>query len=130
MEYVLVINAGSSSLKYQIIDMTDESVKAKGIVERIGIKDSILTHKPTGKDKFVLQQDMPTHGEAIDAVLAALVDPVHGVISDMKEIKAVGHRVLHGGEKFTKSQKVTDEVIEGIKEYIPLGPLHNPANLK
>lgn len=85
MEYVLVINAGSSSLKYQIIDMTDESVKAKGIVERIGIKDSILTHKPTGKDKFVLQQDMPTHGEAIERCTAALVDPVHGVISDRRD---------------------------------------------
>ncbi len=130
MEYVLIINAGSSSLKYQIIDMKDESVKAKGLVERIGIAGSVLTHKPTGKDKFVLEQDMPTHGEAIDAVLAALVDPEHGVIKDMSEIKAVGHRVLHGGEKFTASQKVTDEVIEGIKEYIPLGPLHNPANLK
>ncbi len=130
MEYVLIINAGSSSLKYQIIDMKDESVKAKGLVERIGIAGSVLTHKPAGKDKFVLEQDMPTHGEAIDAVLAALVDPEHGVIKDMSEIKAVGHRVLHGGEKFTASQKVTDEVIEGIKEYIPLGPLHNPANLK
>lgn len=130
MENILIINAGSSSLKYQIIDMTDESIKAKGIVERIGIPGSVLTHKPTGKDKFVLEQDMPTHGEAIDAVLAALVDPVHGVIKNMNEIKAVGHRVLHGGEKFTASQLVTDEVIEGIKEYIPLGPLHNPANLK
>lgn len=130
MENILIINAGSSSLKYQIIDMTDESIKAKGIVERIGIPGSVLTHKPAGKDKFVLEQDMPTHGEAIDAVLAALVDPVHGVINNMNEIKAVGHRVLHGGEKFTASQLVTDEVIEGIKEYIPLGPLHNPANLK
>ncbi len=130
MENILIINAGSSSLKYQIIDMTDESIKAKGIVERIGIPGSVLTHKPAGKDKFVLEQDMPTHGEAIDAVLAALVDPVHGVIKNMNEIKAVGHRVLHGGEKFTASQLVTDEVIEGIKEYIPLGPLHNPANLK
>ncbi len=130
MEYVLIINAGSSSLKYQIIDMTDESVKAKGLVERIGIEGGKLTHKPEGKDKFVLDQEMPTHGEAIDAVLAALVDPEHGVIGSMEEIKAVGHRVLHGGEKFTASQKVTDAVIEGIKEYIPLGPLHNPANLK
>lgn len=130
MEYVLIINAGSSSLKYQIIDMADESVKAKGLVERIGIEGGMLTHKPTGKDKFVLEQDMPTHGEAIDAVLAALVDKEHGVIGSMDEIKAVGHRVLHGGEKFTASQKVTDEVIEVIKEYIPLGPLHNPANLK
>ncbi len=130
MEYVLIINAGSSSLKYQIIDMTDESVKAKGLVERIGIEGGKLTHKPEGKDKFVLEQEMPTHGEAIDAVLAALVHPEHGVIGSMEEIKAVGHRVLHGGEKFTASQKVTDEVIEVIKEYIPLGPLHNPANLK
>lgn len=130
MNYVLVINAGSSSLKYQIIDMDDESVKAKGLVERIGIAGSKLTHKPEGKDKFELEQDMPTHGEAINAVIDALVDPVHGVMKDMSAIKAVGHRVLHGGERFWQSVVVNDDVIDGIKEYIPLGPLHNPANLK
>lgn len=130
MNYVLIINAGSSSLKYQVIDMEDESVKGKGIVERIGDKGSVLTHKPTGKDKFVLEQDMPTHGEAIEAVIQALTDPDHGIMKDMSAIKAVGHRVLHGGERFWKSVIVNQEVIEGIKEYIPLGPLHNPANLK
>ena len=130
MKNVLVINAGSSSLKYQIIDMDGENMIAKGLVERIGAPGSMLTHKPVGKEPYVLKQDMPTHGEAIDAVLAALVDPDHGIIKDMSEIIAVGHRVLHGGEKFTASQKATDAVLDGIREYIPLGPLHNPANLK
>ena len=130
MNYILVVNAGSSSLKYQIIDMDDESVKAKGIVERIGIQGSVLTHTPIGREKFILKKDMPTHGEAIDAVLAALTNADHGIIKDMSEIKAVGHRVLHGGEKCVESQVVTPAVIEVIKEYIPLGPLHNPANLK
>lgn len=130
MNYILVINAGSSSLKYQIIDMDDESVKAKGLVERIGISGSKLTHKPAGKEPFELEQDMPTHGEAINAVIAALVDPEHGIMKDMSAIKAVGHRVLHGGERFWQSVIVNDDVIDGIKEYIPLGPLHNPANLK
>ena len=102
MNYILVINAGSSSLKYQVIDMEDESVKAKGLVERIGIAGSALTHKPAGKEPYVLNQDMPTHGEAIEAVIAALVDPAHGIMKDMSAIKAVGHRVLHGGEKFWK----------------------------
>ena len=110
--------------------MDDESVKAKGLVERIGMESSKLTHKPVGKEKFELEQYMPTHGEAIDAVLAALTDPVHGVIKNMSELKAIGHRVLHGGEKCTKSQIVTPEVIDVIRECIPMGPLHNPANLK
>ena len=130
MNYILVINAGSSSLKYQVIDMEDESVKAKGLVERIGIAGSALTHKPAGKEPYVLNQDMPTHGEAIEAVIAALVDPAHGIMKDMSAIKAVGHRVLHGGEKFWKPCIVDGDVIAGIKEMIPLGPLHNPANLK
>ena len=130
MKNVLVINAGSSSLKYQLIDMDDEKVIAKGLCERIGIEGSALTHRPTGKEKYSIEIPMPTHGEAMDAVLSALTDPQHGVIKSMDEIKAVGHRVLHGGEKCTESQLVTPMVIDVIRECIPMGPLHNPANLK
>ena len=126
---VLVINAGSSSLKYQLFDMENESVLAKGLAERIGIEGSKLTHQPAGRDKVEFVRDMPTHTEAIEMVLDALVDKDCGVISSMKEIGAVGHRVLHGGEKYSAPTLVNDDVIEVIKECFPLGPLHNPANL-
>ena len=126
---ILIINAGSSSLKYQLIDMQDQSVIAKGLVERIGIEGSNLTHKYNG-EKFVLTTPMKDHTEAMGHVLAALTDAEHGVIASTDEISAVGHRVVHGGEKFTASCLITDEVIETIKELIPLGPLHNPANLQ
>ena len=126
---VLVINAGSSSLKYQLFDMDNESVLAKGNAERIGIEGSTLTHQPAGRDKVVFQKPMPTHTQAIEMVLDALVDKDCGVISSMKEIGAVGHRVLHGGEKYSEPTIVNDDVIEVIKECFPLGPLHNPANL-
>jgi acetate kinase len=125
---ILVINAGSSSLKYQLMDSTSHDVLAKGLCERIGI-DGRLTHKVPGKEDYKVDIAMPTHGEAIQAVLDALVSPVHGVIADVKEIDAVGHRVLHGGMAFTESCIIDDACIAAIKECIPLGPLHNPANL-
>ena len=126
---ILVINAGSSSLKYQLIDTADNKVLAKGLCERIGINDSKLTYKPAGKDGFELVQDMKDHTDAIKLVLDALVDKEHGVISDMSQIDAVGHRVVHGGEKFAKSVLLTDEVLEIIESLNDLAPLHNPANL-
>lgn len=125
---VLVLNCGSSSLKYQLMDSTSHDVLAKGLCERIGI-DGRLTHKVPGKEDHRVDIAMPTHGEAIQAVLDALVSPVHGVIADVKEIDAVGHRVLHGGMAFTESCIIDDACIAAIKECIPLGPLHNPANL-
>ncbi len=126
---ILVINAGSSSLKYQLIDMTDESVIAKGLCERIGIEGSKLTHKYGADGKFELVTPMKDHTDAMAAVLSALQDADHGVIKSINEIGAVGHRVLHGGMKFTASCIIDDACIEAIKECIPLGPLHNPANL-
>ena len=126
---ILVINAGSSSLKYQLIDTADESVKAKGLCERIGIEGSMLTHKVPGKADYAVQAPMPTHKEAIEMVLEALVDAEHGVVASPDEIAAIGHRVLHGGIKFTESTLVDAKVKEVIKECFPLGPLHNPANL-
>ena len=126
---VLVINAGSSSLKYQLIDMDTENVMAKGLCERIGIDGSKLTHTPAGLDKVVIEKDMPNHAVAIKLVLAALTDKEHGVIADMSEISAVGHRLVHGGEFFSGSVLVTDEVKKVMEECNPLAPLHNPANL-
>jgi len=126
---ILVINCGSSSLKYQLINMADESVLAKGLVERIGIEGSNLTHKPTGKDKHVVEQAIPNHEVAVKLVLDALVDPVHGVIKSTDEIAAVGHRVLHAGEKYKESIVVNEDVKKVIEECFDLGPLHNPANL-
>ena len=126
---ILVINAGSSSLKYQLMDPATQDVLAKGLCERIGI-DGRLTHKVPAKDqKFEADIPMPTHAEAIQSVLDALLDQDHGVIASMEEIDAVGHRVLHGGMAFTESCIIDDACIEAIKECIPLGPLHNPANL-
>ncbi len=129
MKNVLVINAGSSSLKYQLIDMDREDVIAKGLVERIGIDHSIIKHKPTGKDKVEIETPMKDHNDAMAQVVSALTDPVHGVVPDLSGIRAVGHRVVHGGEKFSGSVLITDEVIDALKENIELAPLHNPANL-
>ncbi|SMB87466.1 acetate kinase [Desulfonispora thiosulfatigenes DSM 11270] len=126
---VFVINCGSSSLKYQLINMVDESVLASGLIERIGMDGSILTHKPEGKDKFIVEQKMENHEVAIKLVLDALVDEKHGVVKSMDEIDAVGHRVLHGGEYFDKSVLITDETMKTIEELIDLGPLHMPANI-
>lgn len=129
MKKVLVINCGSSSLKYQLIDMETEEVVAKGLAERIGIDGSRLKHQPAGKEAVVQEEPMPDHHKAVEMVLAALTDPNHGVIADMSEICAVGHRVVHGGEKFASSVLITKEVIETMEECSDLAPLHNPANL-
>ena len=128
---VLVINAGSSSLKYQLLNPETGDLLAKGLCERIGI-DGKFTYKPQlpGKEKLdAVDVAMPTHSEAIQAVLNALVDPKNGVVGSMKEIDAVGHRVVHGGEKFAKSVLIDDEVMAAIEECNPLAPLHNPANI-
>lgn len=125
---VLVLNCGSSSLKYQLFDMTNESVIAKGLVERIGIEGSILTHR-RGEEKFVITQEMDNHEVAIKLVLDALVDSKHGVIASLEEITAVGHRVVHGGEKFSGSVLINDEVMEALNECVELAPLHNPPNI-
>ena len=128
---ILVINAGSSSLKYQLLNPETGDLLAKGLCERIGI-DGKFTYKPQVEGKKVLDAidvAMPTHSEAIQAVLNALVDAKNGVIGSMQEIDAVGHRVVHGGEAFNKSVLITDEVMKAIEDCIPLAPLHNPANL-
>ena len=126
---VLVINAGSSSLKYQLMDPATKEVLAKGLCERIGI-DGRLTHKvPATGSEYTFDIAMPTHAEAIQAVLSALTDADHGVIKSMDEIDAVGHRVVHGGEKFSASVLITDDVMDAIRECVPLAPLHNPANI-
>ena len=124
---ILVINAGSSSLKYQLMNPETGDVSAKGLCERIGI-DGRLTHNANGV-KTVKEIAMPTHGEAIASVMDALVDAEVGVIKSVAEIDAVGHRVVHGGNKFADSCLINEDVIKGIEECIPLGPLHNPANL-
>lgn len=127
---VLVLNCGSSSLKYQLIDMENEEVLCKGLVERIGIDGSILKHEKEGLDgKHVVEQPMKDHKDAIGHVLSAVVDPTVGAVKEMKEIDAVGHRIVHGGEKFASSAVLTDEVIAAIKDCSDLAPLHNPANL-
>ena len=128
---VLVINAGSSSLKYQLLNPASGELLAKGLCERIGI-DGRFTYKPQLPGKEAIKEasvSMPTHSEAIQTVLNALVDEKNGVIGSMKEIDAVGHRVVHGGEKFAKSVVITDEVMQAIEECNPLAPLHNPANI-
>lgn len=126
---VLVINCGSSSLKYQLVDMTDESVLAIGLVERIGIEGSILKHEIPGKIKEVIQQPMQDHKDALKLVLDALVNKEYGAIKSMDEINAVGHRVVHAGEKFSTSVVITDEVVVALEDCIELAPLHNPPNL-
>lgn len=126
---ILVINAGSSSLKYQLIDMDTEQVLAKGLCERIGIASSKLNHTPAGGEKVVIEKDMKDHSDAIRMVLDALTDAKYGVIASMNEISAVGHRVVHGGETFSKSVVIDAEVKKAVEACVPLAPLHNPANL-
>ncbi len=126
---VLVINCGSSSLKYQLIDSKTEEVLAKGLCERIGIDGSMLTHQPAGKDKIKTEVDMPNHTVAVQLVIKSLTDPEAGVIKSLEEIGAVGHRIVHGGEKFQKATILTDAIIREIEECNDLAPLHNPANL-
>ena len=125
---ILVVNSGSSSLKYQLIEMENESVLAKGVCERIGQEHSALVHEYNGQ-KIKMEVSMPTHSEAIKFVLDALVDKEHGVIKSMSDIAAVGHRVLHGGEEFKESVKIDDETLKRIASNIDLGPLHMPANI-
>lgn len=126
---ILVINCGSSSLKYQLIDSDTEAVLAKGLCERIGIDGSVLTHTPAGKDKVTIETPMPNHTVAVKLVIDALTNANHGVVQSLNEINAVGHRVVHGGEKFASSVIINDEVLAAIEECNDLAPLHNPANL-
>ena len=126
---ILVINCGSSSLKYQLIDSDTESVLAKGLCERIGIDGSNIAHQPAGGEKVKEMADMPDHTAAVKLVIEKLTDEKVGVIGSLSEIDAVGHRVVHGGERFSGSVLVDEEVIGGIEACNDLAPLHNPANL-
>ena len=129
---ILVLNCGSSSLKYQVLDMKNESeysLLAKGLVERIGLEMGEITHRVPDKDKFVIDKPIPDHTEGIKSVLELLVDAEHGVLKSLSEINAVGHRVAHGGDLFSSSAVIHSEVIEGIQKCCELAPLHNPANL-
>lgn len=126
---VLVINCGSSSLKYQLINSETEAVLAKGLCERIGAPGSVLKHQPAGGEKVAIENPMPTHTVAIQMVIDALTDTKHGVVKSLDEIDAVGHRIVHGGEKFASSVVIDDEVMKAIEECNDLAPLHNPANL-
>ncbi len=126
---ILVINCGSSSLKYQLIDSDTEGVLAKGLCERIGIDGSCITYQKAGCDKVKTETPMPDHTKAVELVIAALTDPETGVIADLSEIGAVGHRVVHGGEKFSTSVVIDDEVIKAVEDCNDLAPLHNPANI-
>ena len=129
---VLVLNCGSSSIKYQVIDINEQSdaLLAKGLVDRIGLPEGIFTHKPTGKDKFEKHMPIADHTVGISLVLEALTDATHGVISDLSEVKAVGHRVAHGGEFFQSSVIVDEQAKENIRSLFEIAPLHNPANLE
>lgn len=126
---ILTLNCGSSSAKYQVYDWDNKDVLASGVVERVTQKGSVITHGAKGKDEFVKEQPCPTHKEAIELIISTITDPNVGVITDMNVIKAVGHRVLHGGDKFTKSVIVTPEVLDTFRSVQDLGPLHNPANI-
>ena len=126
---ILVLNCGSSSLKYQLIDMETENVLAKGLCERIGIEGSRLKHQPAGKEAVIFDDYQENHSVSVKMVLDALTNPEYGVVKSMKEINAVGHRVVHGGEYFANSVIITPEVIEAIEKCCDLAPLHNPANL-
>lgn len=126
---ILVINCGSSSLKYQLIDMNGEAVLAKGLVERIGIEGSKIKHDTTGKERVVIEEPMKDHKRALELVLEAVVNKEYGAVSSMDEIGAVGHRVVHGGEDFAKSVIIDDTVMKAIEKNIELAPLHNPPNI-
>lgn len=126
---ILVVNCGSSSLKYQLIDMETEEVMAKGYLERIGIDGSFLTHR-TGEQKYKIEKNIKDHAEGMELVIEQLLHKDYGVISSLDEIDAIGHRIVHGGDKFTKSVLVDDEVVKGIEDAIKFAPLHNPAHLQ
>ena len=130
---ILVINCGSSSLKYQLMDMTDESVLCKGAIERIGLKieggeENVILK--VGGEKFTYDKELPTHTDAFNEVKHLISEGEHKVVNSFSEIDAIGHRVVQGGDKYKSSVLVTDEVVEAIKELSPLAPLHNPANLQ
>jgi acetate kinase len=128
---ILVLNCGSSSIKYQLLDMANNAdVLAKGLLERVGIDNSELKHHAKGKEVYKLVQDVPNHEIGVDLILKTLLHPEHGVLKNKNEITAVGHRVVHGGEKFSGSVKITQEIIDKMEECVDLAPLHNPANLK
>lgn len=126
---VLVVNAGSSSIKYQVFDMTDESVLAKGLVDRVGIPGTTLKHEPTGKDDVLIKKDLPDHTAGMKLVLDVLINPEYGCIKSMDEIGAVGHRVVHGGEDYAASVIIDDKVKKVIRDCFDVAPLHNPPNL-
>ena len=126
---ILVINCGSSSLKYQLIDMQNEEVIAKGLAERIGIEGSVLKHQPKDSEKITIERPMPTHKEALQTLVDALTDKNYGVIKNMSEVSAVGHRVVHAGEKFAYSVVLNEDVMDALKECIEVAPLHNPPNI-
>ncbi|MDR0377938.1 MAG: acetate kinase [Spirochaetaceae bacterium] len=126
---ILTLNCGSSSAKYQVYDWDAKDILAVGIVERVTLGGSFISHKAKGKEEYTVEHNCPTHTDAVDLIIKTLTDPVHGVITDMSVIKAVGHRVVHGGDKFTKSVLVDDSVMATLEEVKDLGPLHNPANI-
>lgn len=126
---VLVVNAGSSSIKYQVVDMTNESVLAVGLVDRVGIPGTTLEHKPMGKDKVLIKKDLPDHTTGMKMVLEVLVNEEYGCVKSMDEIGAVGHRVVHGGEEFSESVVIDDRVKKVIKDCFDIAPLHNPPNM-
>ena len=126
---VLVVNCGSSSVKYQLLNMEDESVMARGLAERIGIEGSRLKHQAAEREEVIIEKPMPDHKTALKLITDVLTDEKTGVIKDMDEIYAIGHRVVHGGEKFSGSVKITDEVIDTLRECADLAPLHNPPNI-
>ncbi|GAB4285716.1 MAG: acetate kinase [Marinilabiliales bacterium] len=127
---ILVLNCGSSSIKYQLLDMTNEDVLSSGIVERVGHDNAELTHKVPGKEKYKKEKPVSDHRVGIDWILETLLHPEYGVLKDKNEIAAVGHRVVHGGETFSGSVEITQAVIDKMEECVDLAPLHNPANLK
>ena len=126
---VLVINCGSSSIKYQLFDMDNEAVLSKGLVERIGMEGAVINHSKTGMDKIVFEESIPDHPAGIKLVLKILLDPKHGSLNSLEELTAVGHRVAHAAEKYAFSVKVTEEVMAALRKCIPLAPLHNPAHI-
>jgi acetate kinase len=126
---ILTLNCGSSSAKYQVYDWDAKDILAVGVVERVTLGGSFISHKAKGREEYTAEHDCPTHTDAVDLIIKTLTDPVYGVITDMKVIKAVGHRVVHGGDKFTKSVIVDDAVMATLEEVKDLGPLHNPANI-
>ena len=126
---ILVVNSGSSSIKYRLYNMADESLLANGLVERIGIKGSLINHYPAGKNAFIQETEIPDHRKGIELVIDALLNNNHGVIKSISEITAVGHRVVHGGEKYSGSVLLNDDVMDTLNEFIELAPLHNPPNI-